>query len=166
MRALILLLAVVMPSCSSTVSRIPLDQKWHPLKWVVRDGTVRDGWVRTDVPNVYVKDPAQFMERTRPVARDATLAHEQVHAVRQEYLGPQTYREKFADDPGFRTQEEKLGWSAQIRWHAAHGEAMDPYWIAQSLTNYKPFLTFDFPSALAWAAEEVTQAMKYRAEAR
>lgn len=159
MRTLVLLVFLV--GCSpNPTSRIALGPEWLPLRWVVRDRTVGEDRVRTDRGNVYVRDPDRFM-RSRALERDAVLAHERVHAQREDYFGWDNYQARLRD-PGYRTLEEKLGWQAQIRWHGAAGEALDPYWVAWALTSYQPPLTLDYQTALIWAANEVTESLKPR----
>lgn len=149
---------ILLAACAAQPEeRAALAPRWHPLRWVIRDRTVPTGWARTATPCVYTRDPGDLLDGS--VDSDALLAHEQVHAQRQEQLGLASFLANYNRDAGFRTAEEKLAYRAQIRWHAAHRSILDPHVVAEALVSYQPPLTVDYPTALTWAAQEVTEAL-------
>lgn len=145
------------PGLDTQVVYRPLDARWKPLIGIVQDKTRAPGWVYTKTPFIYAQDPDDLLDRTEAVTRDALLTHERLHAQHQTDYGPNFYS-RYANDQAFRRAEELEAWSAQIAYHKAHGELVDPHWVATALTNPAHYnLGWDFPTALAWAANEVSK---------
>lgn len=146
-----LLLASILLIGCVTPERIDLDPKWRPLQYVEEDSSMKDDWASANSYRVITRNPFKLMYLTEPVTRDALLSHEQVHAVEQVQMGESLWQRRYLSSGPFRTDAEKRGYDAQIKYIIKHGATFDVNDMANSITTgYNPRLWIDKPGAISW----------------
>lgn len=135
-RLLLVLLALM--GCQSPLA---LDERWRPLVEVVErsDLLVSDAIATTLGTRVYVADLRAFEQRFPQGSpeREALLAHEREHAVRQLSAGLGPWLARYLNDRAFMWREEQLGWYLQLRALQAAGRPLAPAVIAETLSGYR-----------------------------
>lgn len=122
-KLVVLAAALVIAGCNSR--EIQLDPKFLPLTSVreVSDNTpiLKAGFVATVYSTSYTKSLRELVDAypVGSVGWDALFFHERMHAIR-EYADP-LFLVKYATDPAFRWQEEKLGYREEIRYLRDNG---------------------------------------------
>ena len=133
-----LALVVLLAGCAGDRER--LGPEWRPLRYLQEGGALAVGLgpadARTVGDTVHVAELEAFRARhADPVALAALLAHEQVHAARQEGDG-WAWLARYLADRDFAWREEQLGWAAQVRYLREHGRDVDPRAVARALAGY------------------------------
>lgn len=129
--------ALLLGGCNART--IKLDAKFFPLATLqeVSDGTpvIQAGTVSTIYSTSYTKSVKDLVDAypVGSVEWDALFFHEQQHAIR-EFQYP-LFLYEYATALWFRWEEEKVGYSAEIRYLRAHGRAIDVDWYAQVLSG-------------------------------
>jgi hypothetical protein len=140
MRASFIGILAVVTGCSSART-LPLEERWRPLE-EIRQGSVpfvSNTAAVTLGTAVVVEDLDAFLA-ARPLGSpelEAVLAHELVHAQRQERDGAEAWLARYVVDRAFARDEELLGWRAQILAERRAGRARQPEAYALALARYR-----------------------------
>lgn len=155
MNRLILTLTLLLAGCGSTMD---LDEQFRPLEQIRESKVVATGLgksgARTIGETVYVKDLDAFLEANPEPLLTGTLLHERRHAQRQEEDGIARWLARYAVEPGFMWDEEKLGWYEHIKYIRANGKVVSPEAVAAALSNYKTVFgkrMVSYAEAIEWA---------------
>lgn len=155
---IVLVLAVFSLGGCSAPTEIQLDARFRPLVRVREASApgLRPGQVMTLYTDVVTADLADLTSAYRPgsVEWDALMLHERQHSIR-EFEDP-SFLARYAASRGFRWQEEKIGWSAEIAHLRVHGRFVDVAWIAETLSrDYGGMVGLE--DARAWAEGELAR---------
>lgn len=134
-------LLLIMLALTGCQGPIELEERWRPLVEVVErpDLLVSNTIATTLGTRVYVADLGEFKRRFPEGSpeRDALLAHEREHAVRQLDSGLGPWLARYLNDREFMWREEQLGWFLQLRALQAAGRPLFPAVIANTLSGYR-----------------------------
>ena len=109
---------------------------YPPLERMQSNPLIPRGMATTIGSVVFVKDVGQW-ERSHPEPfRDAVLAHEQVHSVRQRAAGLGAWLSRYLVDTDFALHEEALGWAVWVKTLRAAGLRVDLDSVAGTLAAY------------------------------
>lgn len=131
-------LAIWATGCSA--ERLALEERWRPLEAVVEVEQLPTdrGQSVTVVPDVWVSDlDAWTAAYPEGVERDALLAHEREHAVRQLDAGRALWVARYLSDTRFAWKEEQRGWALELRARQAGGRLAPPEAYAVVLSRYR-----------------------------
>jgi hypothetical protein len=155
-RSLLLVLIALLSCAPNPLNHYVLDSRWYPLQWIQRADWVEPDVVRTSIPILYTRSIEDFLAQP-DIERNALLLHEQHHAQKQLEYGLNYFNYLYTNDYGFRANEERAGWSLQIRYIIHKGGTVDPYSVATFMSTHYGGV-FEFQSTLAWVANEITLA--------
>ena len=145
-------------SCS--YKSIPIENKWYPLTKIVE---------RPDIPfvsptltitianKVFVTDLEEWVEEHPPksFSRQDTLAHEYVHAYRQNKYGLFVWLTLYSTNQNFKRKEEQLAYYVSIKRKMLRNEKVDiKHYVKSMSTHY--FGMMDEFDATLWVIEVIT----------